>query len=153
LIGRKGTCSNTLDYVDCVQLGDVQNEEWTAKSTTIDETPSCEDSVTETEVSRIEEIQSNLEVIATLVFCCVNGKIPENELLEISNRVDGGDIHLNEGDFNEETKLVEQKRLLTEKDFVDFKTSIERLLLDVRRLRGYITKKYTSELTEQCYVQ
>lgn len=99
---------------------------------------------------RVQKIQRNLEVIATLVFCCVNGKIPENELLEISSR---GDIHLDEGVFNEETKSVEQKRFLTGKDFVDFKTSIKRLLLDVRRLRGYITKKYASELTEQCYVQ
>jgi len=101
-------------------------------------------------VIRIQEIQSNLEAIATLVFCCVNGKIPETELLEISSR---GDIHLDEGDLNKETMLVEQKRLLTVNDFVDFKTSIKRLLLDVRRLRGYITKKYAGELTEQCYVQ
>jgi len=139
-----------LDNVDCSQLGDVRGEEWTSKSTIKDETFACGDSITETEVIRIQEIQSNLEAIATLVFCCVNGKIPENELLEISSH---GYIHLDEGDLNKETRLVEQKRLLTVKDLADFKTSIERLLLDVRRLRGYITKKYAGELTEQCYVQ
>jgi len=61
--------------------------------------------------------------------------------LEISTCEDG---YSQEGIVNKE---------LTAEDSTDFKNSINNLLLDVRRLRSYIAKKYAGELTEQCYVQ
>jgi len=90
-----------------------------------------------------------LEVIANLVFCCVNGKIPENTLLDISSYEDG---YPQQGTLKKKG-LQEQKCGLTAEDCTDFKNSINNLLLDVRRLRSYIAKKYAGELTEQCYVQ
>jgi len=109
----------------------------------------CEKFLTSTEIARVQEIQHNLEVIANLVFCCVNGKIPENTLLEVSSCEDG---YPQQGILNEEG-LRDQKCGLSAEDFTDFKNSINNLLLDVRRLRSYIAKKYAGELTEQCYVQ
>jgi len=105
--------------------------------------------LTLTEVTRVQEIQHNLEVIANLVFCCVNGKVPANALLEISSNEDG---YTHQASLNKEGHQ-EQKCGLTAEDCTDFKNSINNLLLDIRRLRNYIAKKYAGELTEQCYVQ
>jgi len=149
---RKGNSRDDIKHDDGVQLqpGDHQRREGTALSTLSDEIKFGKGSLTQTDITRVQEIQLNLEVIATLVFCYVNGKIPENKLLQISS---GEDISRAEGVLNEETGLTEQKRPLTGKDVVCFKNSINNLRLDVQRLRAYITKKYAGELTEQCYVQ
>jgi len=108
-----------------------------------------ENFLTSTEIASVKEIQHNLEVIANLVVCCVKGKIPENTLLEISSCENG---YSQQGILNKEV-LQEQKCRLTREDCTDFKNSVNNLLLDVRRLRSYIAKKYAGELTEQCYVQ
>jgi len=102
-----------------------------------------------TEIASVQEIQHNLEVIANLVVCCVNGKVPENTLLEISSCEEG---YPQQGIVNK-VGLKKQKCAVTAEDSTGFKNSINNLLLDIRRLRSYIAKKYAGELTEQCYVQ
>jgi len=146
----KSKLSDDVKYVDKVIPGNNRGVHTTSKSTTSHGIQFCENFLTSTEVARVQEIQHNLEVIANLVFCCVNGKIPENRLLEISSCEDA---YLHQGVLSKEFEFVEQKRLLTVKDYADFKNSINNLFLDIRRLRGYIAKKYAGELTEQCYVQ
>jgi len=69
--------------------------------------------------------------------------------LEISSCEDGNP----QQGILEKEGLQDQKCGLTAEDSADLKNSINNLLLDVRRLRSYIAKKYAGELTEQCYVQ
>merc|ERR1719193_1819900 len=114
-----------------------QTEEEAAANAAISK-PCMRGHITEKEVVFLKEVQHNLEGIAELVVCCVNGTTPKSELLDATETI-----------ANEENS----EELLTKEDCSNFCDSVNNLRLDVRRLRSYITKKYASELTEQCYVQ
>jgi len=149
LISSNSKCGVDVKHVDKVNPVNNENNYKTPTTASSGDSQFCEEFLTTTEIARVQEIQHNLEVIANLVFSCVNGKIPENKLLEIPSCEDG---YPQEGNLNKEM-LQGQKCGLTAEDCTDFKNSIKNLLLDVRRLRSYIAKKYAGELTEQCYVQ
>merc|ERR1719419_909058 len=92
--------------------------------------------VTAKEVGFVEEAQKNLDAVAELVVCCVKGKTPEAGLLDACA-----------------TSVLSSSEVLLEEDCENFCEAVDKLRLDVRHLRSYITKKFASELTEQCYVQ
>jgi len=94
--------------------------------------------ITEKEVVFLKDVQNNLEGIAELIVCCVNGTTAKSELLDTTETI------ADEGN---------SEKPLTKEGCSNFCDSVNNLRLDMRHLRSYITKKYASELTEQCYVQ
>merc|ERR1719219_1051830 len=103
-----------------------QEEEEAAASAAIS-SPCMGGHITEKEVVFLKEVQNNLEAIAELIVCCVNGTTPAPALLDATAAI--------ADEWNSE-------KLLMKEDCSNFCDSVNNLRLDVRRLRSYITKKY-----------